>query len=590
MNFRDLFSRLDSLQQEATVPVQQTAVAQQVLPQRGLETPPPGQQPSLGPKQQLTPQQIQAAQFPNQKPAPAPATVTDPKADVNAMTQALKAIAGQSHATPQLQPTTSASVQQQQAANEPKQFTTPKPGEPMEEDAISEATREEKIKKWQEWLRKNPDKADQVPPAIRDQVKVPNDIKDVVDSGKKEVKPGEEKRNDNKQPEKPKAPTNYKGSTGSQELQKLNPSIKDVNKIYAGQELIMPDGSKYTVKPGDTLDAIASKAPAAKPEAKPEVKPEAKPEVKPEAPAQPITVDKKPEASISPDNPFGPKTDPKIAAWEKLTPAQKKWMGGADPTDPIILSRLKSALPNEPDPLGAPKPATAPAAEPVQSSKPATSTVPTKQDMQKAISTIQAQGGNVPDQYRRMAASAPDASVPRPEIVKGKDMFGKDYEVTVSPVEPPPKLEPTPLKEMAEQLSSLAEELNEWSFSDRIHPDVDYSWGDAATDVALTGAGALATGLTGGAAAPVAAAATGGRIARLANLALKGGKNIVQGVKAASTTPAVAKDLAIKTAKGSAVALPASATINTGVSKALPSDDEMAREELERITNLIKKV
>lgn len=54
--------------------------------------------------------------------------------------------------------------------------------------------------------------------------------------------------------------------------------------------------------------------------------------------------------TVSPDNPFGPKTDPKIQAWEKLTPAQKKWIGGADPTDPIILARMKSALPNEPDP------------------------------------------------------------------------------------------------------------------------------------------------------------------------------------------------------------------------------------------------
>ena len=52
-----------------------------------------------------------------------------------------------------------------------------------------------------------------------------------------------------------KAP--YKGSAGAQEIQKLNPAIKDVNKIQPGQTLKMPDGSTYTVKPGDTLDRIA---------------------------------------------------------------------------------------------------------------------------------------------------------------------------------------------------------------------------------------------------------------------------------------------------------------------------------------------
>jgi len=53
------------------------------------------------------------------------------------------------------------------------------------------------------------------------------------------------------------APAPYKGSAGSQEIQKLNPAIKDVNKIQAGQTFKMPDGSNYTVKPGDTLDKIA---------------------------------------------------------------------------------------------------------------------------------------------------------------------------------------------------------------------------------------------------------------------------------------------------------------------------------------------
>lgn len=51
----------------------------------------------------------------------------------------------------------------------------------------------------------------------------------------------------------------YAGSAGAQAIQKLNPSIKDVNRIYVGQELVMPDGSKYKVAAGDTLDKIAAK-------------------------------------------------------------------------------------------------------------------------------------------------------------------------------------------------------------------------------------------------------------------------------------------------------------------------------------------
>ena len=51
--------------------------------------------------------------------------------------------------------------------------------------------------------------------------------------------------------------TAYKGSTGSQALQKLNPEIKDVNKIVAGQKIKLPDGSEDVVQAGDTLDKIA---------------------------------------------------------------------------------------------------------------------------------------------------------------------------------------------------------------------------------------------------------------------------------------------------------------------------------------------
>ena len=48
----------------------------------------------------------------------------------------------------------------------------------------------------------------------------------------------------------------YKGSAGAQAIHKLNPQIKDINKIFPGQQLKMPDGSTYTVKPGDTMDKI----------------------------------------------------------------------------------------------------------------------------------------------------------------------------------------------------------------------------------------------------------------------------------------------------------------------------------------------
>ena len=52
----------------------------------------------------------------------------------------------------------------------------------------------------------------------------------------------------------------YKGSAGAQQIQSLNPAIKDVNKIYPGQKLKMPDKSTYTVRTGDTLDKIAKGA------------------------------------------------------------------------------------------------------------------------------------------------------------------------------------------------------------------------------------------------------------------------------------------------------------------------------------------
>lgn len=51
------------------------------------------------------------------------------------------------------------------------------------------------------------------------------------------------------------------------------------------------------------------------------------------------------------DNPWIPKPDTsKQDAWAKLSPAQQKWLGGADPTDPYILARMRAAVPDEPAP------------------------------------------------------------------------------------------------------------------------------------------------------------------------------------------------------------------------------------------------
>ena len=49
------------------------------------------------------------------------------------------------------------------------------------------------------------------------------------------------------------------GRTTFQSLAKLNPEIKDVNKIYPGQEIKLPDGSKTVVAKGDTLSGIAQR-------------------------------------------------------------------------------------------------------------------------------------------------------------------------------------------------------------------------------------------------------------------------------------------------------------------------------------------
>ena len=49
----------------------------------------------------------------------------------------------------------------------------------------------------------------------------------------------------------------YRGSSSAREIQAVNPSIKDVNKIQAGQRLKLPDSDEdYVVQRGDTLDKI----------------------------------------------------------------------------------------------------------------------------------------------------------------------------------------------------------------------------------------------------------------------------------------------------------------------------------------------
>ena len=51
------------------------------------------------------------------------------------------------------------------------------------------------------------------------------------------------------------------------------------------------------------------------------------------------------------------------------TPEQLKWLGGADKTDPIILARMRSAVPNAPAAPAPAAPAAAPAATPVAESE-----------------------------------------------------------------------------------------------------------------------------------------------------------------------------------------------------------------------------
>jgi len=58
----------------------------------------------------------------------------------------------------------------------------------------------------------------------------------------------------------------YKGTAGARSIAQAS-GIQDPNKIKAGQTLTLPGGGTYKVQPGDTLDKIARKSPAAAPAA-----------------------------------------------------------------------------------------------------------------------------------------------------------------------------------------------------------------------------------------------------------------------------------------------------------------------------------
>jgi hypothetical protein len=154
------------------------------------------------------------------------------------------------------------------------------------------------------------------------------------------------------------------------------------------------------------------------------------------------------------------------------------------------------------------------------------------------------------------------------------------------------------LHEMASQLNLLAEELTEWSMSDRIHKDVPYSYSDAATDAGIAGLGALATYATGGLAAPLVGAATAARGGRLANMVYKGvqgAKNVAKGAKEIATNPevrAVANKNLPSVATTGVKTGTTSAGITTGLNAANDAIDETnvdsSSAELERIKKLSK--
>ena len=156
MNFRELFTRLDELDQsmpdKMSMPdlvmankmskMQGTSPTGSEVDQNPTSISPnaqdkiPGKQPDYDKPNQLSPEQLKALQFPNQKPDAEPAKYSDPKKDIELMKAALGAVAGQrtQPSQPTIQPNTSASVQQQKDVEQgPRKIDTPKPGEPLEE-------------------------------------------------------------------------------------------------------------------------------------------------------------------------------------------------------------------------------------------------------------------------------------------------------------------------------------------------------------------------------------------------------------------------------------------------------------------------
>lgn len=157
------------------------------------------------------------------------------------------------------------------------------------------------------------------------------------------------------------------------DIAKLN-NIRNVNKIFVGQKLKLPDGTEYTVARGDTLGAIASGRFKGTP---PVQKTQAKVEPQTQKQQQMIQTQRDAEdqslSRLSVDEPIptnvirsadgtpvktgtggywtsgAPVSDPeKIkAAKEKLTPSQLKWLGDSDPTSPAIMARMPKPLPSE---------------------------------------------------------------------------------------------------------------------------------------------------------------------------------------------------------------------------------------------------
>ena len=102
-------------------------------------------------------------------------------------------------------------------------------------------------------------------------------------------------------------------------------------------------------------------------------------------------------ASASPTNPWAPKPPDtsKQDAWAKLSPEQQKWLGQADPTDPAILARMRSAVPDAapaptPAPAPAPGPTPAPAPAPAQPSRAAQASDTSKQQLMAQLQSLMA--------------------------------------------------------------------------------------------------------------------------------------------------------------------------------------------------------